>query len=297
MRVNKKYKLVVVSLLSILIVGLVFAYFSHHHLAVLDPKGPVGRKERNLFYFGLILSAVVVIPVYAMTIGIIWKYRESNPRPKTYRPNWDHSRALESIWWGVPCVIILVLSIITWNSSHDLDPYKPLNSKMASLTIDVVALNWKWLFVYPEQNVASVNLLQLPTGVPVSFNITSDTVMNSFWIPNLGGQIYAMPGMNTELNLQADTPGDYRGSSANLSGDGFASMKFTARASSPEAFKQWVNQAKQSPRTLNTSSYQQLSKPSGNTPFISYAGVNSNLYTHTVLKYMGPAVDSSEMAQ
>jgi cytochrome o ubiquinol oxidase subunit 2 len=293
MRVNKKYKFIIFSLLAVLIVSLIVAYFRHHNIAVLDAKGPIGRKERNLFWFGLALSAVVVIPVYAMTIGIIWKYRESNTHAKAYRPDWDGSRLLEGIWWGIPCAIILVLSVVTWNSSYGLDPHKPLASTVPALNVDVIALDWKWLFVYPEQNVASVNVLQLPVDTPVNFSITSDSVMNSFWIPNLGGQIYAMPGMTTELHLLADTPGDYRGSSANISGRGFARMAFTARASQPTAFRQWVNQAKQSPASLSMATYEALAKP-GETAPMTYAGVNSNLYTHTVLKYMGPAADSSE---
>ncbi|HWB38967.1 MAG TPA: ubiquinol oxidase subunit II [Candidatus Saccharimonadales bacterium] len=295
MRGNKKLKLALIPLVLLaVLVGLLHAFLRRHNLAVLDAKGPVAEKERNLFYFGLGLSAIVVIPVYILTILIVWKYRESNHRPKKYRPDWDGSRLYEGLWWGIPWLIILVLSVVTWNSSQALDPYKKLSSGQASLSVEVVAMDWKWLFIYPEQQIASVNLLQLPVNTPVDFNITSDTVMNSFWIPNLGSQIYAMPGMNSELNLMATKPGDYRGSSANISGQGFADMDFTARAGSMTDFKTWVNQAKQSGKSLSLAAYSKLAKPSENTPVSYYSSISPDLYNHTILQYMAPAQGVTE---
>lgn len=286
MRGNKKLKLAVIPLLLALLLAMLAIYLNHHHLAVLDAKGPIAEKERSLFYFGLGLSAIVVIPVYIMTVAIIWKYRENNKSHKKYNPDWDGSRLFEGLWWGTPCAIILVLSIVTWNSSHTLDPYKPLSGK-GSLDVQVVALDWKWLFIYPEQNIASVNMIEMPVNTPVNFEITSDTVMNSFWIPNLGSQIYAMPGMNTELHLMADKTGTFRGSSANISGRDFASMNFTAKAASEDEFKNWVNQAKQSGSALDVDSYALLSKP-GPGKVGYYSSLSTGLYNHTVLKYMAP---------
>lgn len=289
MRANKKLKLALIPLVLVaVLIVLLYSYLQHHHLAVLDAKGPVAEKERNLFYFGLGLSAIVVIPVYILAISIIWKYRESNKRPKKYRPDWDGSRLYESLWWGIPGLIILVLSVVAWNSSHALDPYKALSSNQPTLNVEVVALDWKWLFIYPQQQVASVNLLQMPVNTAVNFEITSDTVMNSFWIPNLGSQIYAMPGMISQLNLMATKLGDYRGSSANISGQGFAGMDFTARASSTEDFKAWVNQVKQSGQSLTLAAYNRLAKPSEDTPVSYFSGVSPDLYNQTVLRYMAP---------
>jgi len=283
MRGNKNFKPLILVVLFAVIVALLDSYLRHHHVAVLDAKGLIAEKERNLFYFGLGLSAIVVIPVYIMTVAIIWKYRETNKHSKKYSPDWDGSKLLEGLWWGIPCLIIFVLSIVTWNSSHALDPYKSLGSN--GLDVEVVALDWKWLFIYPEQNIASVNMLEVPVNTPVNFEITSDTVMNSFWIPNLGGQIYAMPGMNTELHLMADKAGTFRGSSANISGRDFADMSFTAKAGSVSEFKDWVNQAKQSGSELSVNNYNLLSKPgAGSVNY--YSSLSPGLYNHTVLKYM-----------
>ena len=296
MRGNKKYKFLLLALFGVVIVGLIVHFLRRHHLAVLDAKGPVAEKERNLFYFGLGLSALVVIPVYVLTIGILWKYRDSNPKPQRYRPDWDGSRILESLWWGIPCAIILVLSIVTWNSSQTLDPRKALASDRPALDVDVIALDWKWLFIYPKQNIASVNLVEMPVSTTVRFHITSDTVMNSFWIPNLGSQIYAMPGMETQLNLMASKSGSFAGSSANISGTGFSKMKFVARAGTPEEFRQWVNHAKQAPQILDATRYKQLAEPGDSAPVTYYSGIWSGLYTQTVLKYMAPISTSQDSA-
>ncbi len=242
--------------------------------------------------FASLLSLVVVIPVFGLTFWIAWKYRASNTRAR-YRPDWDGSRVLEAIWWLVPLVLIMVLSVVTWKSSHDLDPFRPLSSNVKPLTVQVVALDWKWLFIYPEQHIASVNYLQFPVGTPLNFQITADAPMNSFWIPKLGGQIYAMAGMSTELHLMADTPGTFPGSSANISGRGFAGMTFEAKASSGAEFRDWVNMIKRSPRTLDESTYRVLAKPSENNPHAYYTANDHNLYDKVVLQYMSPDVSLS----
>ena len=279
------------------VAALLVWYLPAHNVAVLNVAGPVSRQERNLLYFALLLSAVVVIPVFAMTIGIVWKYRENGSGShKQYRPEWDHSRLYEGLWWGIPAVIIGVLSVVTWNSSHALDPYKPLAATVPALNVDVVALDWKWLFIYPAQNIASVNELELPVGTPVDFNITSDSVMNSFWIPNLGGQIYAMPGMNTQLHLEADKLGTFPGSSANISGSGFAGMKFKVRSVPSESFQAWVAGARRSPLSLSTRRYAILAEPSSNYPVTYYRSVASGLYQGIIDKYMLPAAPTSGLS-
>ena len=252
---------------------------------VLNPKGLIGMKERDLMVASVLLMCIVVIPAIVMTILFSWKYRESNKKA-TYSPDWAHSRVLETIWWGVPCLIIIVLSVITWRSSHELDPFKPIDSPVKPMTIQVVALRWKWLFIYPEQNIATVNTIQFPEKVPLVFEITADAPMNSFWIPQLGGQIYAMPGMKTKLHLIADELGTFRGSSANLSGEGFAGMVFAAKATTQEDFDQWVLSVKQSPDALTQEMYDGLVKPSTYNRAATYVLKESELFERIVMKPM-----------
>jgi cytochrome o ubiquinol oxidase subunit 2 len=267
-------------------------FLSHVNIPVLQPAGVIGKKERNLIYISLLLSVIVVIPVFIMLFSFAWKYRESNTQAQ-YSPEFNSSRKLELIWWGVPFAIISILSIITWSSSHDLDPYKSINAAARPLNIQVVALQWKWLFIYPQQNIASVNFLQFPTNTPVNFQITSDAPMNSFWIPQLGGQIYAMPGMSTHLNLMANKAGDYAGKSANISGKGFAGMTFTARASSQKSFNDWVANTYGTNRPLSSQAYDTLTKPSENNPAMYYSSVDQTLYGGVINKYMAPQNNSA----
>lgn len=255
-------------------------------IAILDPQGTIAAQERNLIILATVLGLLVVIPVFIMTFLIVWRYREH--KGAKYTPDWDHNVIIESIWWGIPCLIILALSIITWNSSHQLDPFKPLDSAIRPLTVQVVALPWKWLFIYPEQGIATINYVQFPEQTPIRFEITADAPMNSFWIPKLGGQIYAMTGMSTQLHLMADKPGSYRGSSANLSGTGFADMNFTARSSSQPDFYDWVEKVKASPAAMDLPTYNKISKPSQNTKPAYYSWSDPGLYDAIIQKYLGP---------
>lgn len=175
---------------------------------VLDPKGPIGLQERSIIITATVLMLLVVVPVIALILIFAWRYRASNEKAD-YRPDWSHSNTIEAVVWLIPCLIIAALGVITWRSSHTLDPYRPLDSKVRPLRIDAVALDWKWLFIYPDQRVATVNEVAFPANVPVEFHITSATVMNAFFIPQLGSQIYAMAGMQTELHLLANEPGTY----------------------------------------------------------------------------------------
>jgi cytochrome o ubiquinol oxidase subunit 2 len=274
---------------GLLLAVIVLAGFRLHSasIPVLESRGVIGHKERNLILAALGLCMIVVIPVYVMLISFAWKYRAGNKQAR-YEPNFDHSRLLESLWWGIPFVIISILAVITWHSSNDLDPFKSLSSGRPPITIQVISLQWKWLFIYPQQNVASVNFVQFPVNTPVDFEITSDAPMNSLWIPQLGGQIYAMSGMSTHLHLMADKAGDYYGSSANISGDGFAGMNFTARAGSETDFNNWLAKVRQSPDQLSQSNYDKLSRPTQNSPVSYYASAASGLYSGIVNKFITP---------
>lgn len=282
-------RVLLVAGLAVIILAL-FTYLRGHTVAVLSPRGVVANQERSLGFTAVGLGMIVIIPVYILTVVISLKYRENSKRPKKYTPTWDHSVWLEGLWWAIPLGIITILSVITWRSSYALDPFKPLESNTKPLTVQVVALDWKWLFIYPEQKVASVNQVQLPLNTPITFDITSDSVMNSFWIPQLGGQIYAMPGMSTQLHLMAGKAGTYNGSSANISGNGFAGMAFTAKAEPLRDFDEWVSKAAKSPGTLTLSTYNKLAQPSKNNPIETYSLGTSNLYDYIVMKYMEPGV-------
>lgn len=255
--------------------------------AVMNPKGMIAWKQRNVIVVSTALMLIVVIPAFILTGIFAWRYRANNTKAK-YAPNWDYSTLIESIWWGFPFIIVIVLSIITYKRSHELDPFKPIDSDKKPIEIQVVALQWKWLFIYPEQQIASVNFVQFPKQTPIRFLITADAPMNSFWIPELGGQIYAMPGMSTKLHLIADTVGDFRGVSANLSGRGFSGMTFVAKATSQEEFENWVQTVTQSSAVLNTNLYDALVKPSERNPVTHYLLGEKKLYDQIVMKYMMP---------
>lgn len=252
---------------------------------VLDARGVIAEKQRNLMAFAAILSLMVIVPVYALTFIIVRNYRVGAKNPAPYAPEWDGNRNLELLWWGLPAIIILALSVVTWQSTHALDPPKPIESQQQPLDIQVVALQWKWLFIYPEQGIASVDYVQFPADRPVRFSITADAPMNSFWIPQLGGQIYAMNGMRTQLNLEAYKPGTFRGLSANLSGEGFSDMTFTAQATTPEAFDIWTNMASWQSSTLDYDQYAKLSKPNSFDKPVQYKLTDSMLFDKVLNKY------------
>jgi cytochrome o ubiquinol oxidase subunit 2 len=257
-------------------------------MAILNPMGPIAAEEKHLMYVALGLMFIVVIPTIILTCVISYKYRASNPNAK-YRPEFTHSNTLEAIWWSIPILIIAILGTITWKTTHSLDPYKPLDSKVQPVTIEVVSLEWRWLFIYPQQHIATMNFVEFPANTPVNFLITSDAPMNSFMIQQLAGQIYAMAGMQTKLHLLASTPGDYYGRSVSFSGDGFANMQFTARAApSQDAFNQWVKQVQQSPNKLTMDAYNQLVPASTDTSTIYYSNVVDGLFNNIMMKYMMP---------
>ena len=284
---HKKNKIAFLLLVLFGIVAIGLVWFYSNRIAVLNPQGMIGEKQRDLLVTSTLLMLIVVIPALVLPFGIVWKYRASNKRAK-YTPNWDYHWVLESIWWGVPLVIILVLGVITWRSCHELDPFKPLDSEKQPVRIQAVALQWKWLFIYPDYQIATVNFIQFPEQTPINFEITADAPMNSFWIPELGGQVYAMSGMRSKLHLIANGPGIYQGASANFSGKGFAGMRFTAKSSSREEFDQWVASVKQSSNLLSLDQYKKLVSPSEYQPIALYNLGDSGLFDWIIMKYMMP---------
>jgi len=282
---KKKLKIAGIALLFLAAGALTYVYLSGVSIPVFEPKGMIAAKQKDLFIDALILMTIVVAPVLFLTFFFAWKYRSGNTKAK-YSPDFDHSTLAEVVWWGFPLLIIIVLSIMTWKSSHELDPFKPIDSGRKPLTVQVVALQWKWLFLYPEQGIATVNYVQFPEKTPIVFEITADAPMNSFWIPQLGGQIYAMPGMKTKLHLIADAEGSYRGVSANLSGKGFAGMTFTATSTTEAEFAQWVGTVQQSPVALSQEEYEKLARPSQYNPEASYVWRQPELFDEIVMKPM-----------
>jgi cytochrome o ubiquinol oxidase subunit II len=248
---------------------------------VLVPKGPVGSQEKQLLLEALIPMLMVITPIIILTLWFAWWFRASNMRAK-YRPLWEYSGAIEFSIWMIPMLVILFLGSLAWVGAHQLDPYRSLPSKRKPLVVQVVAMDWRWLFIYPEQGVASVNELAIPVGTPVSFRLTSATVMNSFFIPSLGGQIYAMPGMQTQLQLQANEAGNYRGLSAQFSGDGFSDMHFQVLATDSAGFDAWVERTKSATTRLDDSSYDGLAANHKVGEVAYYFPVSEDLFDHAI---------------
>ena len=253
--------------------------------SVLDPKGTIGLQERDLMVTATLLMLTIIIPVFILLFTFARKYRAGNTKAQ-YTPNVDNNAIVTFVLWAIPITIIFMIAVMNWKSTHALDPYKPIISDVKPITIQVVALQWKWLFIYPEQNIATVNFIQFPENTPINFELTADAPMNSFWIPQLGGQMYAMPGMSTQLRLIANEIGDFRGSSAEMSGRGFAGMKFIAKSTSRADFDAWIQSVKQSSATLGLDEYKKLAEPSENDPAASYASVEKDLYNIVMMKFM-----------
>ena len=248
---------------------------------VLDPKGPIALAERQILFNATGIMLAIVIPVALATLGVAFWFRASNKRAR-YRPDFVDSGRVEILVWSIPLMTVLLTGTVAWIGSYDLDPPKPIASSAKPLRIQAVSLDWKWLFIYPEQGVASVNHLTIPVGTPVSFELTSSGVMNSFYVPQLAGQIYTMAGMVTRLNLRADHFGTYRGMSANFSGDGFADMYFKVDAVTPDGFAQWVAATRNSGPVLDVQSYAALVKPSKAVAPFTYRSVTDGLFAGVV---------------
>jgi len=266
--------------------------------SIVAPAGPVGKAERLILFNSLAIMLTVVIPTIVATFVFAWWFRASNPKAR-YRPDWDFSGQLELITWSIPTLIILFLSGVIWTGSHALDPAKRLGER--SLEIQVVSLDWKWLFIYPGQGVASVNQAVVPTGVPVHFTLTSASVMNQFFVPQLGGMIATMNRMVTHLNVQADRSGTFYGQSAQFSGDGFSDMHFMVRAVSDREFTSWVDTARRGGPSLDRASYSQLAEQSRDVAPFTYRDADPALFAaivnHSIAPAPGPRPEPREKAQ
>jgi cytochrome o ubiquinol oxidase subunit 2 len=255
--------------------------------AVLDPQGVIGIAEKTILIDSLAIMLAIVVPTIAATLAFAWWFRASNARAR-YLPDWEYSGRIELIVWSIPLLVIMLLGGVAWIGSHDLDPAKPLESKTPPLEIQGVSLDWKWLFVYPSQGVASVNQLVVPAGVPVHFSLTSASVMNAFFVAQLGSMIYTMNGMTTQLNLQADAPGTFHGISSHYSGDGFSGMHFDVRAVPAEQFAAWIEETRITGPTLDAASYAALARQSMNTPPFTFRAVDPGLFHEIVTQKLPP---------
>src|ERR1700686_2316613 len=244
---------------------------------VLDPHGPVGKAERIILYDSTAIMLAVVIPVIVLTLVFAWWFRAKNRRAR-YRPDFEYFGWIGMIIWSLPALVIVFFGGIAWTGSHDLDPPVPLAESTAPLDIEVISLDWRWLFIYPHEGIASLNRLVVPAGVPLRFRLTSTTVMNSFFVPQLGSQIYTMPNMVTRLNLEADQPGTFEGLSAQFSGDGFSDMRFDLVSTEAEAFKDWVNTTKTQGGVLDARTFEELNKPARADGAQTYARVSEGLF-------------------
>lgn len=269
------------------------------HAVVLKPAGDVAMQQRDLVVASTVLMLLIIVPVMVLTAVFAWRYRASN-KQATYKPDWHHSTQLELVIWAAPLLIVVALGALTWIGTHTLDPYRPIDRIDASrplakdaktLTVEVVALDWKWLFFYPDYGIATVNELAAPVDTPIKFKITAANVMNSFFVPALAGQIYAMPAMETQLHAVINQPGDYEGFSANYSGAGFSNMRFTFRGMTDADFQKWVQQVKADGGSLQRADYEQLEKPSERDPVRHYATVADGLYS----RILNMCVDPQQM--
>ncbi len=244
---------------------------------VLDPKGPIAAADRQILLNSLGIMLAIVIPVIVATLGVAFWFRASNRRAR-YRPNFAYSGRLEMLVWSIPAMTVFLVGGVAWVGSHEVSPRKPIVSTVKPLRVQVASLDWKWLFIYPDQGVASVNRLILPVGTPVSLELTSSGVMNSFFVPQLGSQIYTMAGMITRLHLQADHTGTYRGFSAQFSGEGFSDMHFDADAVTNEKFAQWLDSVRSAGPELDAKAYADLAKPSASVAPFTYRSVAPGLF-------------------
>jgi cytochrome o ubiquinol oxidase subunit 2 len=247
---------------------------------VLDPVGPVGAAEKTILINSTAIMLAIIIPTMIATVAVAWWFRAGNKKAK-YRPDWEYSGAVELVVWSIPALTVLLLGGIAWIGSHDLDPYKPLPSKSKPVEVQVVSLDWKWLFIYPDQHIATVNQLVVPAGTPVHFTLTSATVWNVFFVPQMGTMIYTMPRMTTQLNLQADREGVFDGLSAHFSGDGFPGMNFKVHSVPPQQFAAWAASGASGPQ-LDAAAYDQLQKPSSYVKPFVYGNVDPRLFDAVV---------------
>ena len=278
---------IALSLVAIIFFAVMWWLMHDKNIAILNPMGTIADQQKQLIIFTTLLGLAVILPVFGLLFAFIWKYRVTAKKPALYRPDEDGNRVIETIWWAIPIVIIVVLSIVTWITTHQLDPYRALESNKKPLHVQVISLQWRWLFIYPEQNVASINELHIPTNRPIEFSISADSPMSAFWVPNLGSQIYAMNGMTSKLHLEANKPGEYRGSNSNISGEGYADMDLKVIAKSDAAFDQWASSTARTSASIDWNTYTTLAKQTRDRNVYYYSLKDKDLFGKVLDKYMG----------
>lgn len=286
---------VIVTIIVVLLFALGWWLLDGVHIPVLMPSGDIANQERDLIVFTVLLATVVVVPVFTLLALFAWKYREGNDRAK-YQPEKAENKTLEVIWWGVPIVIIIVLSIVTWITSHSLDPYRAIKSDNKTLEVQVVALQWKWLFIYPDSGVATVNDLTIPVNTPVHFTLSADAPMSAFWIPDLGSQIYSMNGMSSQLHLIADHAGSWTGYNTNINGEGYADMIFDVNAVNQSDFAAWRMQHSMSKIALTEAQLAGLTQPGVMDEPVYMSLPDTKIYDTVIMKYMGHGAMSDDSA-
>lgn len=287
-RVMKKYRVVIWVTCVVVALSLVgYLLVRDVHFDMLQPAGDIAKQQRDLLVFASAMMGIVVVPIFTMLAWFGWKYRAGNHKAKKadYKPEWHENKRLELLWWGIPTMIIAVLAITAWYTSHSLDPYKKIASDKAAIEVQVVALQWKWLFMYPELGIATVNKLPIPEQTPMHFTISADAPMSAFWVPSLGTQIYAMNGMSSQLSLIADHTGEFPGYTTNINGEGYADMKFTVYSKTENDFSAWTKSAVGSPNVMDEAMYARLATP-GLAEEATYVLKDKNLYNKIVAKYM-----------
>ena len=292
---GRVFKFLAIILSSCILLSL--AGCQEHMGGVLNPKGIIAFQERKLLFDAVALMLIVVLPVIIMSFTFVYHYQISH-KTRDYKPNWSHNVFLEAFWWGIPCAIILVLGIVTWKKTHKLDPFQPIEGAGKPMIIEAIALPWKWLFIYPEQKIATLNYLEIPRGRQVEFWLTADNVpMSAFFIPQLGSQIYTMAGMRTRLHLIASATGTFEGMNTQYNGDGFSDMHFTVNVVEPAEMQQWVAKVKSSQKALSQVAFDSLLTPTvANKPEL-YAGVQPNLFDTVIKSYLVPGMAHPRIAK
>ena len=281
----RAFKVFASSFIAVAIIGIFIFVTKGRDMPVLNPQGLIANQQYTLILVTVGIGAFVVIPVFILLFSIAWKYRAGNKKAK-YDPELEGNRGLEFLWWAIPILIILALAIITYISTHALDPYKELKSDKTPVKLQFVALKWNWLFIYPESGTATLNYMNIPEDTPINLTLTSDAPMNSFWVPALAGQVYAMSGMSTKLHLMADSVGIYNGSTANISGEGYADMRFKVYSMTDGDFNTWLKKAGGSTNTLSTDSYAKLSAETEHKTQNTFKLMTPTLFDDVIMKYM-----------
>ena len=284
------------SFITVAIIGVFIFVTEGRDTPVLNPSGTIADQQLTLILITTALGIFVVVPVFILLFSIAWRYREGNKKAK-YQPDMDGNKWFEALWWGIPIIIIVILAVITHISTHALDPYKPLESNVKPVNVQVVSLNWRWLFIYPDYNVATLNFMTIPKDTPINLQITADSPMNSFWVPALAGQVYSMTGMTTKLHLMADKTGTFNGTTANISGEGYAHMTFKVNSVSEKDFENWAVRAGDTNEKLTFESYEKLAQPSKDKENKTFVLIDNDLFDQIKMKYMTPSQTHSSEAE